>query len=121
MPDDVTPPYMAAKAYDILGKILLGQWSIFLHEWADPHLDPQRWRDIVEAACLDNDVPHEFLIHPELDLTVVINPDNRPSEEQLSKSIQAMLHFRWTQRPIPSELRAKPASTAFAIYHRNPT
>lgn len=106
----VARPYMTGTAREVVGKLLLGEWLIFDHQWSRTGPDPAMWREIVQEVCDQQNVPVAFLTIPRHDLTVVVNPARQPSFEQVRESIDAMLHHRFTGRPIPSEELAKTGS-----------
>lgn len=106
----VTQPYMAGSARAVVGKLLLGEWLIFDHEWGRTGPDPALWREIVQEVCDQADLPVAFITIPRHDLTIVVNPARQPSFDQVRESVDAMLHHRWTGRPIPNELVAKTGS-----------
>jgi hypothetical protein len=106
----VARPYMAGTAREVVGKLLLGEWLIFDHQWSHTGPDPALWREIVHEVCDREDVPVAFITIPRHDLTVVVNPARQPSFEQVRDSIDAMLHHRFTGRQIPSEVLAKTGS-----------
>ena len=114
-------PYMAGTASEAVGKLLLGQWLVFDHQWGREGPDPALWREIVQEVCGREDVPVVFITIPRHDLTVVVNPVNQPSFEQVRESIDAMLQHRWTGKPFPSEAQVKrgePPSGADGGRHR---
>ncbi|MGW4488888.1 hypothetical protein ACWEOE_34255 [Amycolatopsis sp. NPDC004368] len=107
----VAAPYKTGNAYEIVGKLQLGEWMIFPHEWAYHGLiDPEAWRQIVQAACDEDGVPVTFVVLPKQDLTVLFNPAMTPTFDELQASIDAMLHYRWKNEALPSETRAKTGS-----------
>jgi hypothetical protein len=97
----VTEPYLTGTAREVVGKLMLGNWLIFDHEWGRTGPDPALWREIVQVVCDEADVPVVFITIPRHDLTVVVNPVNQPSFDQVRASIDAMLHHRWTRKPVP--------------------
>lgn len=113
---DAAMPYMAGTAHDVVGKLLLGNWVIFDHQWGNSGPDPAMWREIVQAACEQEDVPVAFITIPRHDLTIVVNPARQPAFDEVREAIDAMLYHRWTDRPIPSEAQARrgafPSGTA---------
>lgn len=100
-------PYVTGTACEVVGKLLLGQWLIFDHLWGHSGPDPALWQEIVQEVCDREKVPVAFITIPRHDLTVVVNPAKQPSFEQVRESINAMLHYRFTGTPIPSEAHAK--------------
>jgi hypothetical protein len=108
--DRVASPYMAGTARDVVGKLLLGQWLIFDHQWGRSGPDPALWQEIVQEACESQGVPVAFIAIPRHDLTVVVNPQQQPTFDQVRESVDAMLHHRFTGTPIPSEVVAKTGS-----------
>jgi hypothetical protein len=85
----------------VVGKLILGEWLIFDHEWNRTGPDPVLWQEIVREVCDGESVPVVFITIPRHDLTVVVNPDRQPSFEQVRESVDAMLHHRWPGTPIP--------------------
>lgn len=106
----VSNPYMAGSARDVVGKLVLGHWLLFDHQWGRNGPDPLMWQEIVQATCEAEDVPVAFITIPRHDLTVVVNPRCQPSFDQVRESVDAMLRHRFTGRPIPSEMVAKTGS-----------
>ncbi|WP_205661029.1 hypothetical protein [Amycolatopsis vastitatis] len=100
-------PYMAGTAHEVVGKLLLGNWVIFDHQWGRSGPDPAMWREIVQAACEQENVPVAFITIPRHDLTVVVNPARQPSFDQVCEAINAILHHRWTDKPIPTQAQAR--------------
>ena len=70
------------------------------------------WAKIVAEVCDQANVPVAFITIPRHDLTVVVNPAQQPSFDQVRESINAMLHHRWTGQPIPS---GAPVTTGSAV------
>lgn len=97
----VTGPYMTGSASDVVGKLVRGEWLVFDHQWSRTGPDPALWQEIVREACDQHDVPVAFITIPRHDLTVVVNAACHPSFEQVRESVDAMLHHRFTGRPIP--------------------
>ena len=106
----VTRPYMTGTAGEVVGKLLLGEWLVFDHQWSHAGPDPAMWQEIVREVCEEQDVPVAFITIPRHDLTVVVNPARQPSFNQVRESVEAMLHYRFTGQPIPSESVAKTGS-----------
>lgn len=106
----VASPYMAGTAREVVGKLLLGQWLIFDHQWGRTGPDPALWQEIVQEVCDSAGVPVAFITIPRHDLTVVVNPAQQPSFEQVRESVDAMLHHRFTGKQIPAEAVAKTGS-----------
>jgi hypothetical protein len=105
-------PYMAGTAHEVVGKLMLGNWLIFDHQWGHSGPNPALWQEIVQEACDQTNVPVAFITIPRHDLTVVVNPAKQPSFEQVRESIDAILHYRFTGRPIPSEAQARRRAAA---------
>jgi hypothetical protein len=100
-------PYMSNDAAEIVGKLALGQFCIFMHEWADlDEITPQEWCERVAAACELDGVPCEFDIRPRASLTVVANPSRPPTLDQIETAVQGMVRARWRQKGLPSEVVA---------------
>jgi hypothetical protein len=121
MAGGILPPFKTLSAGDIPGIILLGCLVVFDHEWLknDPDLDSQEWRARARAACEELGVLAEFEVIPDADVTVIVSPSNRPSGEQIEACVKAVLHYRWTGREIPSELKLKTGyEDPFAQYRK---
>ncbi|AIG77723.1 Hypothetical protein AJAP_24370 [Amycolatopsis japonica] len=106
----VANPYMAGSAWEVVGKLRQGLWVVFDHQWGRNGPDPLMWQEIVQATCVQEDVPVAFITIPRRDLTVVVNPRMQPSFDQVRESVDAMLRHRFTGHPIPSEMVAKTGS-----------
>lgn len=95
MPDDIGKPHRVHTAQDVVGTLLRGHWAIFAHEWADADgIDPQHWRDVVEAAAEAAGVDCEFVVIPRRSLTLVYNRAAPPTFEQVRSSIEVVERYR---------------------------
>ena len=91
MADDLGAPRRVHTAQDVVGTLLRGNWAVFAHEWADPAgIDPQHWRDVVEAAATEAGIDVEFVVIPRRALTVVFNRAAPPPFEQVRASIEVV-------------------------------
>jgi len=95
MPDELGKPYRVRTAQDVVGTLQRGNWAVFPHEWADDDgIDPQHWRDVVEAAAEEAGVDCELVVIPRRSLTVVYNRASPPTFEQVRLSIEVIEHYR---------------------------
>ena len=95
MADEIGSPHRVHTAQDVVGTLLRGNWAIFAHEWADPDgIDPEHWRDVVEAAAEAAGVDIEFVVIPRRSLTVVFNRAAPPTFEQVRASIEVIERSR---------------------------
>jgi len=95
LPDEIGSPHRVHTAQDVVGTLLEGSWAIFAHEWADPDgIDPEHWRDVVEAAAEAAGVDVEFVVIPRRSLTVVFNRAAPPTFEQVRASIEVIERAR---------------------------
>lgn len=95
MADEIGTPHRVHTAQDVVGTLINGNWAIFAHEWADRDgIDPQHWRDIVEAAAEAAGVDCEFVVIPRRSLTVVFNRALPPTFEQVRLSIEVIERYR---------------------------
>lgn len=99
-------PYLVTQPHELVGKLLLGNWLVYQHEWAGPDGDPQYWRETLAARCEAADVPVEFVINRRMALTVAYNLRTPPLAEQVEDSLRAVAYYRRLGRKFPSELEA---------------
>ncbi|MFJ1766148.1 hypothetical protein ACIOD2_37865 [Amycolatopsis sp. NPDC088138] len=95
MAADIGTPHRVHTAQDVVGTLLRGNWAIYAHEWGDQDgVDPQHWRDVVEAAAEAAGVDVEFVVVPRRSLTVVFNRAVPPTFDQVHASIEVIGRYR---------------------------
>ncbi|WP_158884774.1 hypothetical protein [Amycolatopsis anabasis] len=100
-------PYTVAEHHELAGKLKLGYWLIYPHEWSAEDGGPQRWRENLQALCAARLL--EVVIHTQhrMCLDVAFNAAAVPPIPQLTESVAAVAYHRDLDRPVPSELSAK--------------
>jgi hypothetical protein len=118
----VSGPFMADSARGVVGQLRLGNWVVFLHEWADKgEIDPSHWQEVVQAACAEDEIDCEIVVIEPKSLTVIFNKALAPDFDMIRSSIDAVLHKRWVGEPIPSELKYRTGSDdPFALFSYRP-
>ena len=95
MDDGIQEPTLAPSAAAVARDIGRGHVAIFLHEWAElDGITPAEWRDRVVACCDQHQIRYEMQVDSVHEVTVFVNPDNAPNDEQLKRMIQSLVRFR---------------------------
>ena len=96
-------PYMVHDHVQLAAKLLNGNWLIARHEHLGPDEDLATWRVRLSAACTAMGVDADFILLARKDLTIVVNPAQPPTFDQVQDSIRAIEFHRFTERQIGPE------------------